>query len=507
MASPNGLPNGADGTSKSDAKFKRFNTLRQETNDFATFAYGHAGTAKILTYDLQNLIQSGAVRTAWSAKGTIFSENAMSKTLLMYFMIGVVTAGIMASILSADPDAKTGSDDVENISAYLNGFIPLILGFYISVGLVRWWELREGGVGRILDASQNVILILSAFFPDPVWHDFKDQVLKYALASVTMLINAVRGNDSIDNLGPKRDYLLTEQELNILLDISYRSRPVVMWGWIYALVVKICDEEGVPAARQRDLSQQCVHARDAVSVVWTYLNTQLPFAYVHLVTLLVNVNNLVMAWKCGLVFAVSVFDGESQRAVNQLLYIFLVPMLYHGLLSISYIIHDPFGEDMLDFPIMAFQEYMNETAASIIDGTGKCPGLKLQWGWGPEAESGAVKSEYLLPIKRESVTPTSQGSQSGKNIPPVHEPCPEAASKPVSKFESKDLTELMMGQLQAKEDLVAILTEQNRSLKNRNHALDSEVAQLHKRNQLLEAQLNGTPNGNLSHVPTLQVIK
>ena len=33
--------------------------------------------------------------------------------------------------------------------------------------------------------------------------------------------------------------------------------------------------------------------------------------------------------------------------------LFVVPLIYHGMLMITHNIHDPFGEDILDFPIVA----------------------------------------------------------------------------------------------------------------------------------------------------------
>ena len=33
--------------------------------------------------------------------------------------------------------------------------------------------------------------------------------------------------------------------------------------------------------------------------------------------------------------------------------LFVVPLIYHGMLMITHNIHDPFGEDILDFPIAA----------------------------------------------------------------------------------------------------------------------------------------------------------
>jgi len=79
------------------------------------------------------------------------------------------------------------------------------------------------------------------------------------------------------------------------------------------------------------------------------------------------VNNIIVAIKCSVVFIVAFGRSDFLTMAYQLLMLLLVPVLYHGLLSISYVIQDPFGEDMLDFPIAAFVEYVAQCAdAGII---------------------------------------------------------------------------------------------------------------------------------------------
>ena len=72
---------------------------------------------------------------------------------------------------------------------------------------------------------------------------------------------------------------------------------------------------------------------------WTnrYLHTQLPYAYVHLITLLVNLNNVIVSVKCGLIFGKARAENDIQEMINQSAMVLLVPILYHGLLSISYV--------------------------------------------------------------------------------------------------------------------------------------------------------------------------
>ena len=50
------------------------------------------------------------------------------------------------------------------------------------------------------------------------------------------------------------------------------------------------------AGKFRDIAGECRKARHGISVIWSYLRTQLPFAYVHLVARLANCNFFFAVW-------------------------------------------------------------------------------------------------------------------------------------------------------------------------------------------------------------------
>jgi len=106
-----------------------------------------------------------------------------------------------------------------------------------------------------------------------------------------------------------------------------------------------------------------------------FLDTQLPFAYIHFIVFLVNVQNVLMAVKAGLVCALAVAQGKLFEIVQQVFSTAVVVFLYQAILSLACIIMDPFGDDVLDFPIRAYKAYV----ASMVDammGAGRgCPAV------------------------------------------------------------------------------------------------------------------------------------
>lgn len=379
-----------------DQRFQRFTDFKVNKNRFATLAYGHAGKPKVLHYSVRAMVHRGAILTALCARGTIFSMDvAVLLSLLTYLVVGI-TAGTASYLYNlqtnevlaiAQKDKKgKGIDEsgrLDVISNYLNLFIPFILGLYLSVAMARWWMLRSDGVGKVLDACQNVSLLTASLLPDADFHDYHDQIVRYALASVSLVVRTCRGNEDMNGLGPAGEHLLTDEEIKVFQEIPIRPRPQILWAWILAVSTKVCEEQGVAPGKQRDIVLQCVQARNGISLIWSVLGTQLPFAYVHLVTFIVNMNNLLVAVKCGIVFVQALDEKSWLQAASQVIFLCVVPLLYQGMLSVSYVIHDPFGEDLLDFPVMAFQEYCNAQAVSVTMFCNQCPALRKSFG--PEA--------------------------------------------------------------------------------------------------------------------------
>jgi hypothetical protein len=202
-------------------------------------------------------------------------------------------------------------------------------------------------------------MLLSCEVPGSQWLALRTQIQKFALASVDLLVKDARGNSKLQSL--KEHDLLQDSEIKFLTTIPISQRPIVMWSWILSACLEAMKRAKTPPPHFGAIQRECTAARVGIQTSHTYLTTQLPFAYVHLITFLVNVQNIVVAVKSGVVFAGAYYDNDASIMVNQVIMCVTVCMIYQGLLAISYVIHDPFGEDVLDFPIMAYSEYVAQS--------------------------------------------------------------------------------------------------------------------------------------------------
>jgi hypothetical protein len=337
---------------------------------------GEGGYHKIFRYDMKSLVKWTACMTIFS-KGTVFTmdSTAVRTTVIMLLLLGLFAS--IALLCSIGDMSKLRNMEVEplnNLASQVNAFVPFVLALFVSLTLSRWWALRVTALGKVFDSLANTCMIVASELNDLRWEEVRFGVMKYGMASVELLVQAARDHDEIDSL-VEHD-LLTPIEVEFMKEHELLwQRPMVMWAWIMHIITDAMDHNKTPAPSRQAVIGQCLAARDGMANINMYLDTQLPFAYVHLITLLVNVQNILMAIKSGLIFAKAVPDSGYFKMMQQVLSTAVIVFIYQALLTISYMIMDPFGDDVLDFPIRAYKAYV----ASIVDammGAGRgCPAV------------------------------------------------------------------------------------------------------------------------------------
>merc|ERR1719491_1849152 len=103
---------------------------------------------------------------------------------------------------------------------------------------------------------------------------------------------------------------------------------MICWAWILRICLSAMDYNHSPHSRSARVMSQCVMAREGMAVMNMYLDTQLPFGYVHLITLLVNIQNMMMGVKGGIVFAQALASGMVFLMFEQFLTLVIVVFLY-----------------------------------------------------------------------------------------------------------------------------------------------------------------------------------
>jgi len=374
---------------------------RFESGMVATYYYGFAGRVKLVWYDLKSLVQIGGVATMW-VRGTYFTMDR-GALVLMSAVVSVFWMMTMGLILCNDRAslAKYDSTDLEQFAILLNIFVPLVLGLYVSLEMKRWWAMRVDALGRVFDATINVCMLAACALPDDCHRNTRDLVAKWSMASIVLLVKAARYNDDFDDLHQKG--YLSRLEFHRLQEYDEYGRAMIMWCWVLRLMQETMYHAHGPLPLCLHLGmveEMCCNARDGIQEVHTYLQTQLPFAYVHLITIIVNVNTIVVCLKSSVVCSIAYASGNFQRVLYEFTTLLIVTTLYQGLLSISYVIHDPFGEGTLDFPMSSLIEYVAGTAGDVLRAQHLYPGTptihkvdpNTKKGWVPDKNASATRA-------------------------------------------------------------------------------------------------------------------
>lgn len=117
--------------------------------------------------------------------------------------------------------------------------------------------------------------------------------------------------------------------------------------------------------------EKCVQARGAIGGIFAYLDTQIPFVYVHLLACNVHMLTLIVACDFGVAtsrwiqtLADPAVDPAGGTLVK-LVQVIVVPFFYNGCLEVARIMTDPLGKEYEDFPRHAYHHYMRQEAQAF----------------------------------------------------------------------------------------------------------------------------------------------
>merc|ERR1712079_434154 len=162
------------------------------------------------------------------------------------------------------------------------------------------------------------------------WQSVRHQVAKLGIASIELVVQAAQMREDLDILVGLDLLRPEEAEAMRKLPVLWQ-RPLTCWAWILRVCLSALDKCHVPEARTTVVLEELLLAKQGITTMNAYMDTQLPFGYVHLITLLVNVQNLIMALKSGVLFAHALTTGNIDLMVQQFVSTLVVAFCYQGL--------------------------------------------------------------------------------------------------------------------------------------------------------------------------------
>ena len=169
-------------------------------------------------------------------RGTVFTMDKTTNVIVLAYLLFGLGIFVVLEFLLGVPVAKGDAVPVENLVKYFGKIVPFVLALYLSLSISRWWILRTGALGSILDSLANTCMIFYCYFPDKVYAPMRNCVSHWGIASVYLLAGACREKEVIEDL--VQNGLISGEEANILQLVTPFQRPQLLWGWI----LRVCYE-------------------------------------------------------------------------------------------------------------------------------------------------------------------------------------------------------------------------------------------------------------------------
>ncbi|KAL1522857.1 hypothetical protein AB1Y20_017824 [Prymnesium parvum] len=346
------------------------------------------------------LLEYVAEQVEVSPWSVLFSETRRASVLAFPQALKSIGKCVVISLLAFVTSVlleKEADEALSRIDGTVSAGLFFLLGPYVGLSVARWWQMRLDLVGGVWGAVADLNFYAAVFFNSGSVADREARALnlRYGLAAHALLYLGARGNDNLDEL--VEDGLLLPEEAAALDGLPSKSQMV--FQWVAEFWTKALDPDSDFATTRSPhvffiapaVLKRCMDARGAAGGALALVYTQLPFPYVHLLSLLVEVacvvNAICSGAHTGYVLSEPTCTGNavpssahrfryeiqegcppalmvySFAATGMIIAGWLItavsyPIIYHGLLSIGIMVSNPLGEHFIDLPGQFYSQVM-----------------------------------------------------------------------------------------------------------------------------------------------------
>jgi predicted membrane chloride channel (bestrophin family) len=272
------------------------------------------------------------------------------------------------------------------IAAFLRIFVGVLLGFFLSVSVTRWWSAMRGFM-QITDSLKNLQVELNTYgVPE------KDcvEVLRLGVMSTWILvINLQAEAQPHQRQASTKRRLLKQFKSGVGMDPTFstvRKEEIdlletvhdptsALWMWLSLQLGRLSEDGLVPQmttgtfSRLLDISHE---AHGGMRIVRTSITCQAPFIYVQMLASLVHLNNIISALSFGMILGGMLgstlswaqapgFKHAEHSSQKQVLldmqtagisftFCVVAPFMYQALLEVAIAIAQPFSSEEAAVP-------------------------------------------------------------------------------------------------------------------------------------------------------------
>lgn len=337
----------------------------QEPNDSVSY-----DARKLVTFD----VCSDLAGTVWT-KGSLWS------------MMGIlVSIAIMTSVVVAwgvqDP-AKLDVAKFQKISGFLKVIVGLLLGFFLTSSVGRWYTCTNGFLG-LFDAIRSLHMQLNALGvpKERVYLCMRYCIVSAHCLTISLNASALRPREQRAFCKEQWQKMLTtrnessvawsqhgatlakiyDDELKILENVDDPSQT--LWVWVTSLLTRMSADGEIPPMPTPTYGRiigMAEAAYNGIRDVRASVSVQPPYVHVQMMAMLVSINNIICALSFGMTLGVTVASylarvktgvatdlDDTAHDLQDLLITFVLstigPFLYQALLEVAVCIAQPFAD-------------------------------------------------------------------------------------------------------------------------------------------------------------------
>mmetsp|Transcript_41792 Transcript_41792/g.75868 ORF Transcript_41792/g.75868 Transcript_41792/m.75868 type:complete len:455 (-) Transcript_41792:41-1405(-) len=312
---------------------------------------------------------------------TVWAEASLWLVAVKLFLVSFLVSSF-ALVFIHDP-ADLRVHRFADIVAFMRFFVGLLLGFFMSASVQRWWQCANGFM-QLFDAVRNLqIQLVTMGVPT----DRVELALRYGVLSCWVLTGQLGAeakpkssqkdareklwNDLRNHIGPggaaDPTFGIAHREEIEALQTKHDAAEC-LWIWIGMYIGELAKQKFIPPnnsptyGRVMNIAQ---NAHDGIRKVRSNILTQAPFLYVHMLASLVHINNILNAISFGLTsagaistwmafahvhpYGASATHEDVTRDLQSLMASFFFsafgPIVYQALLVVAITIAQPFSSE------------------------------------------------------------------------------------------------------------------------------------------------------------------
>jgi len=317
-------------------------------------------------YDMSLVI---SWRIIFVMAGGAFDNLSILKVMLGSLLISI---GVACFTCGQSHAIFIKMDKVHTLGTFLNVFVGMLLGFFVSSAMYRWY----GCVHGFMELLEAIRCLQMQMFALGVEHEKIEKLNRYGLLSAWLLhfslnsgcsknprletetkSEAQQKEELWNKLEENRPHLVHSQEKALLF--HYKDCYGLLWTWVASFIGRMAQDGEIPPMASP------TYGRIINIVEWAYGSIRdirslhrikAPFIYVHTMCVLVHVNTMLNSLSFGLVLGTTVqvalgsdnspYMKKLPRMVAGLFMQFCIgmvaPFLYLCLLEVSVCISQPF---------------------------------------------------------------------------------------------------------------------------------------------------------------------